>query len=411
MIAAELERLKQFNPSREAGLLKLKRFIPLAGSTYRARRNYDLGPADRSNVSTLSPYLRNRLLSEWEVSQAILGRHSYRSAETFIQEVFWRTYWKGYLENHPDLWEQYREQLPRLGEQYKGNPDYAAALAGNTGISCFDFWIRELYETGYLHNHARMWFASIWIFTLGLPWQLGADLFFRHLLDGDPASNTLSWRWVAGLHTKGKTYLARPSNIDRYTESRFSPVENLATRATPPEPFHPAALQLVEPLLQPDEPRFATAGLLLLDEDLGGSVSRIPRSKAILALYPKSIYAAYGIADTVKTFRSHSLNDQIERLRDANLAPVERSETTTARYIIAWAKQHKLATIVLRQPQTGPWGDWWKENRPLLEAEGYQIETYREWWENELYPYATGGFFTMKKQLPRLLESTSSLRA
>jgi deoxyribodipyrimidine photo-lyase len=66
--------------------------------------------------------------------------------------------------------------------------------------------VQELVETGYLHNHARMWFASIWIFTLRLPWELGADFFLRHLLDGDAASNTLSWRWVAGLHTKGKHY-------------------------------------------------------------------------------------------------------------------------------------------------------------------------------------------------------------
>jgi deoxyribodipyrimidine photo-lyase len=77
----------------------------------------------------------------------------------------------------------------------------------------FDDWAQELVATGYLHNHARMWFASIWIFTLRLPWELGADFFLRHLIDGDPASNTLSWRWVGGLHTPGKTYLATADNI------------------------------------------------------------------------------------------------------------------------------------------------------------------------------------------------------
>ena len=78
-----------------------------------------------------------------------------------------------------------------------------------------------------------MWFASIWVFTLGLPWQLGADLFYRHLIDGDPASNTLSWRWVCGLHTRGKTYLARVSNILNYTDNRFSPHGQLAISAPP----------------------------------------------------------------------------------------------------------------------------------------------------------------------------------
>ena len=80
-----------------------------------------------------------------------------------------------------------------------------------------------------------MWFASIWIFSLGLPWTLGADFFLRHLVDGDPASNTLSWRWVAGLHTRGKTYAARAENIARYTEGRFHPQglnEHLRSRWT-----------------------------------------------------------------------------------------------------------------------------------------------------------------------------------
>jgi deoxyribodipyrimidine photo-lyase len=67
-----------------------------------------------------------------------------------------------------------------------------------------------------------MWFASIWIFTLGLPWRIGADFFYRHLLDGDAASNTLSWRWVAGLHTRGKAYAAESWNIEKFTGGRFN---------------------------------------------------------------------------------------------------------------------------------------------------------------------------------------------
>ncbi|WP_238189582.1 FAD-binding domain-containing protein [Methylobacterium frigidaeris] len=68
-----------------------------------------------------------------------------------------------------------------------------------------------------------MWFASIWIFSLRLPWELGAEFFLRRLLDGDPASNTLSWRWVAGLHTRGRPYLARRDNIRDFTEGRHDP--------------------------------------------------------------------------------------------------------------------------------------------------------------------------------------------
>ena len=70
-----------------------------------------------------------------------------------------------------------------------------------------------------------MWFASIWIFTLNLPWELGANFFYKNLLDADPASNTLSWRWVAGLHTEGKFYLARQENIEKF--SNFLLIINL----------------------------------------------------------------------------------------------------------------------------------------------------------------------------------------
>ena len=77
-----------------------------------------------------------------------------------------------------------------------------------------------------------MWFASIWIFTLKLPWQLGANFFLHHLYDGDSASNTLSWRWVAGLQTIGKNYLATSANIAKYTSGRLRP-NNLIEDAEP----------------------------------------------------------------------------------------------------------------------------------------------------------------------------------
>ena len=152
---------------------------------------------------------------------AVLGKHSPAAAEKFIAEIFWRVYFKGYLEHRPSVWRAYCDNrdaaLAALSDNADRHADYSEAVEGRTGIEAFDHWASELVETGYLHNHARMWFASIWIFTLELDWQLGADFFLRHLIDGDAASNTLSWRWVGGLHTKGKTYLARAENIARYT--------------------------------------------------------------------------------------------------------------------------------------------------------------------------------------------------
>ncbi len=96
---------------------------------------------------------------------------------------------------------------------------------GKTNINCFNYWVDELKKYNYLHNHTRMWFASIWIFTLELPWQLGAEFFMKHLFDGDSASNTLGWRWVAGIQTKGKHYSAQAWNIKKFTNNKFDKIK------------------------------------------------------------------------------------------------------------------------------------------------------------------------------------------
>lgn len=225
----------QWPPTRAEGQRRLTAFVSRAGRAYASARNYDRGPADRTNVSVLAPYIRCRLVTEEEVLRAVLARHVVSTAEKFVQEVFWRTYWKGWLESRPAVWHDYRRALDACIAGLANDADLARmhddALSGSTGIDAFDAWSRELAATGYLHNHARMWFASIWIFTLRLPWELGADFFMRHLLCGDQASNTLSWRWVAGLQTRGKTYLALRDNIRRYTDGRFDPGSQLASRA------------------------------------------------------------------------------------------------------------------------------------------------------------------------------------
>ncbi|NCW07094.1 MAG: hypothetical protein EBW35_07890 [Rhodobacterales bacterium] len=175
-------------PNRTTALKQLANFVPKAGLSYTSKRNYDFGPANHNYVSQLSPFIRRRVLSETEVLSSVLKKHGLSSSEKFVQEVFWRTYWKGWLEMRPSVWSEYQSDLKRLEDQIMTQSglrrSWEMACEGNTEIDCFDFWAKELKETGYLHNHSRMWFASIWIFTLNLPWQLGADFFLRHLLDG-----------------------------------------------------------------------------------------------------------------------------------------------------------------------------------------------------------------------------------
>jgi deoxyribodipyrimidine photo-lyase len=210
-----------FITSREKALESLDIFINKDIVNYSLKRNYDFGSIDRKNVSCLSPYITHRLIDEYEISKKVLSKHPYQKVEKYIQEIYWRVYWKGWLELRPKVWSDFVDDLNKIEE----SKSYHLAINGQSKIECFNDWIKEIKEHNYLHNHTRMWFASIWIFTLGLPWQKGAEFFMKHLLDGDAASNTLSWRWVAGLQTKGKHYLAQAWNINKFLNKKYLNIE------------------------------------------------------------------------------------------------------------------------------------------------------------------------------------------
>ena len=192
-------------------------FVQKGLKDYSSQRNYDFGPESRENTSNLSKYISHRIINEYDLVREILSEYNLQKVDKFIQEVFWRVYWKGWLEHRPEVWRDFVNSSPTYSEE-----EYQKAINGETGIECFDDWVKELKIENYLHNHTRMWFASIWIFTLNLPWELGARFFMKHLFDGDAASNTLSWRWVAGIQTQGKNYLARESNIRKFTNQRYT---------------------------------------------------------------------------------------------------------------------------------------------------------------------------------------------
>ena len=227
-IEKELEQntiIMNFEPSREFAIKKLKDFIDKNLHEYSKLRNFDFGPEQRKNVSSISPYITHGVLSEIEVIKNSLKKFSFAKNEKFVQEVLWRIYWKGWLELRPMVWSDYIVELKKLKKDFYNNKNYLNAIEGKTNIECFNYWISEIKKYNYLHNHARMWFASIWIFTLNLPWQLGAEFFMKYLLDGDSASNTLGWRWVAGVQTKGKNYIASEWNIKKFTNNRFSQIK------------------------------------------------------------------------------------------------------------------------------------------------------------------------------------------
>ena len=388
-----------FEPTRQAGIARLKKFINRTGAHYASQRNYDYGPTNRNSVSALSPWIKHRLITQEEVLTQTLAHHSLSASMKFVQEVFWRSYFKGWMEQHPSVWHSYLNSLETALEALERDKfrktDYDEAIAGRTGIDCFDHWCDELKETGYLHNHARMWFASIWIFTLRLPWELGADFFLNHLIDGDAAANTLSWRWVGGLHTKGKSYLARPSNIAQFTDGRFDPVGQLSPTAEPliEDMDHPyVPLSLVQPIPQDEYV------LLITSEDCQPESFTTGAQIGVLGLLsatdPKQ-------STQVRAFEKGAVQDAISR-SSQTLATVATTQDWGAALIEA-AQKAGTNQIITPWTAIGPIATQLDATKAALEKARIHVHQQQRTYDPLTWPHATKGFFKLKKKIPNIL--------
>ena len=305
-----------FPINRTDALKKLDDFIEKNLLEYTKLRNFDFGIQNRKNISCLSPYVSHGIISEIEIINKVLKKHLFNKSEKFIQEVFWRIYWKGWLELRPGVWDDYLINLKMHREKYKTDKNYLNAVEGNTNIQCFNDWVKELKETNYLHNHARMWFASIWIFTLDLPWELGAEFFLKHLYDGDSASNTLGWRWVAGIQTPGKHYLASEWNIKKFTNNRYEKIE-LNESAKPKVSNKIYSISKSEFLSSE-----ITDGkiLLIFDNNLSFESSDFKDKKFNKILIVNSNTSRkISLSDGVIKFKESLLQDQLERLENLSI--------------------------------------------------------------------------------------------
>ena len=388
-------------PSTRAGALdRLERFVPLAGAHYAIGRNSDPGPDAAGAVSRLSACLRYRLVNEREVVAAVLGRHSLGAAEKFVQEVLWRTYWKGWLEMRPSVWSRFVEERERQRQGFPNARALAAAESGMTGIEGFDDWARELVETGYLHNHARMWFASIWIFTLRLPWALGADFFLRHLIDADAASNTLSWRWVAGMQTVGKTYLATADNIARYTGGRFAP-KGLAREA----------VALTEPPVGPAQALPELAGysagepslLLVTPEDMNPESQFATGTPIMAAVVASGGDLLWG--DAARDYVAAAANDTAARVVAHFGCSADVLVTLDTGALLSAAREAGVRQIVTACAPVGPVADRLAALAPVLAGEGIALVQVRRRWDAQFWPHAKKGYFAFKERIPELLRA------
>ncbi|MEN9419016.1 MAG: hypothetical protein RI988_2636 [Pseudomonadota bacterium] len=230
-------------------------------------------------VTRLSPYLTHGFVSLPEVLAGVAARHRLHVQHKFVFELGWREYFR-------HVWQHRGAGILRsLHEGPLPEHAYAPELPADirqarTGVPAIDEAVRTLYATGYLHNHARMWVASYVVHLRKVHWRAGADWMVAHLLDGDLASNHLSWQWVAGTGSH-KPYLFNAENVARYAgaawhsagtviDTSYEALDALArsARAVLAEPESQAASEgggVQEPALSSTPPVVAEGSNLLPD--------------------------------------------------------------------------------------------------------------------------------------------------
>ena len=401
--------------TRARALEQFAAFLPRAGRDYQNNRNLDLGQGRHSFVSGLSPYVRHRILSEEELVSKVLASHSRSAAFKFVQEIFWRTYWKGWLEHRPVVWDRFevevQSEFAKLKQVPVKNKIFEQAIGGSTEIAIFNSWVNELKETGYLHNHARMWFASIWIFTLRLPWQLGADFFYNHLLDGDPASNTLGWRWVAGLQTAGKTYLATESNIRKNAAQRLTTIpdserglERLATQTFEIED----SLTIEEKA--PSSSRFVDLSpvgieendaVLVTVEDL--STQWLDRAGNHVAIFEKTDGRH---SEIKKKFRQEAIEEVKYRIAENSSVGIENIKIfESAHEISSWMEEQGLNDLHSSYIPTGEIRSSLAELPTMLESSGHCYYEHLNDYDRTVWPHCRKGFFQLGKSIDSLIDT------
>ncbi len=375
-----------FEASRASALNELNNFVENNLSNYSKLRNFDFGPEKRSNVSCLSPYITHGIINEKEVIEKSLSKFSFSKNEKFIQEVLWRTYWKGWLELRPNVWSDYLIELNKIKEEFKNNQNYLNAIEGKTNIECFNAWINELKENNYLHNHTRMWFASIWIFTLELPWQLGAEFFMQHLYDGDAASNTLGWRWVAGVQTQGKHYLASEWNIKKFTNNRF---DNIKLNENAPPIISEKTYSIIKQDFNNPQ-NIEDKNLLIFENNLSFEITDFQSNKfkKIYLIFNKNENRSIKLSEKVIKFKSLLIEDQEQILR-AKSIDCE---------VIDISEIKKIENFYGLYPAVG-------ENLDYLNSNNLKIDYLYRKLDQYSWQYCNKGFFNFKNYIPKIIST------
>ena len=302
-----------FPPTRQAALARVNDVRP---SDYARSRN-----ALEGAVTGLSPYITHGFVSLPEVLAGVTAKHPLDVQHKFVFELGWREYFR-------HVWAFRGEEIfESLREGLLPQTSYSALLPADirqaaTGVPVIDMAVRTLYATGYLHNHVRMWLASYVVHVRKVDWRIAADWLYGHLLDGDLASNHLSWQWVAGTGSS-KAYLFNADNVARYApalwhspgsviDQSYEELDRLARqpiRRLPPrvrdEHDAPISGALIEPLLlaeppsdlgwaQPDASVVAGRDVWLVHPwNLGDLPTSLPANTVVIGMFITDFHRAW----------------------------------------------------------------------------------------------------------------------
>ena len=377
---------------------------------YSKLRNYDYGQENPHKiVSGLSPYISHGIINELDILKKL--RNSKNKCDKFKQEILWRTYWKGWLEHNKSIWDNYKKNLNFYKKDFvpsKSNCNYNIAINGETNIEPFDNWVQQLKNTGYLHNHTRMWFASIWIHYLKLPWELGANFFLENLMDGDIASNTLSWRWVAGIQTKGKSYIANKENIRKYTFNKFNNYDL-------PEIKEPVILNekvLASNFLYDSKLGFNKNNktcIFMLEKNL--NINFVKRNIKFISevILLRLSYKDINKNNILLDFENQACKDFLYLCANLNIKVKSYNIESSSDNLVQYLNEKKIKEVITNYIPVGYEKDFFSRVKNDLDKHSINITELLEPFYFKSWSYCNKGFFNFKKHFDKFTEEIPKL--
>jgi deoxyribodipyrimidine photo-lyase len=371
-------------PTRDAAH---RRIVAIRPAEYARSRNHLDGA-----VTGLSPYLTHGIVSLAEVLRGAAARHPMKIGDKFVFELGWRAYFHHVWAHRGDAIFTSLHEGPLPDAAYRSELP-ADLREGRTGIPVIDQAVHTLYASGTLHNHARMWLASYAIHVRKTHWRVAADWLYGHLLDGDLASNHLSWQWVAGTGSQ-KPYLFNAENVARHAprdwhspgsviDAGYDALEALARDPAPVDPPEAERSGVIEPALSALPTADALCKAPAAADVRGREVWLVhPWSLGELPddLPPQTVALGLWVADFHRARPWNARRWDFVATRMAALTPLRwHGDAATIGRALAGAKRVRS----IADPHLEPWLSAWADCRPpaaLFPDVQPCCDSFSQWW-------------------------------